>query len=669
VTPGTASRGGVPLRTAVLVTTCAGIWTLVAATLLPAVAGVTGGVLLVLAAGWASRPGSTAARKRASSALLVLTLVAAGTTARSLGDVTDAGPTLAILLVGLTVAHALVLESVRDLTVGLALGGAMVLVAAGLGPGSAIALPLATAWVAAVTALVLAHDLHTRGSTAAVLAAPDGPRAGARVVRSVVAAVLAGVLVFLVVPRPPSLADLAARSRFAGGGEQGDAAPGGRGAAAWSSGVLDMRARGELSDTPVLSVPAGSPGLWRGTVLDRYDGLNWHAGTGDFRSSRDGRIHTVPPAVDDPAMPGEVTRTDDVRQAGAAYATVVAPGRPVTVAGPGSLLAVDGQVGLVPPTGYTVTSAAAPTDPAVLRGATGPEQATGPDRVGGRWTSLPPGLPGRVTDLGRRLVDGAPTRYDAVRAVEDDLRARATYRLDSPVPGRGEDAVDVFLFRDHTGFCEQFAAAEVVLLRSAGIPARLVTGFSGGAAEGPRRVLREADAHAWVEVWFPGVGWVPSDPTAGATPAEDTPNWFASVWARTTTLLTSTRGRLLVAAGLVGLVVVGAALARLAPRRRPAPGAGPVGAAPTRRGPLRAAYGRFETALAVAGTPRLPSEGLEDLAVRVPAAGAALAVVSRALYGATAPPAADSRAAADTLDRLSTALLGDSADVRSMTRS
>ena len=656
------NRGEIPLRVAVVVTTCAGIWTLVAATLLPPVAGLTGGVLLALAAGWASRPGATVARRWSSSALLALTLVAAVAATRTLGDLTGAGPTLAILLVGLTVAHALVLDTVRDLTVGLALGGAMVLVAAGLAPGTAIALPLAAAWVAAVTALVLAHDLHTRGGATAVLVAPGTARTGGRVVRTVAAAVLVGLLVFLVAPRPPSLADLAARSRFAGGGQApGDAATAGRSAGAWSSGMLDMRTRGDLARTPVLSVPADSPRLWRGAALERYDGRNWYAPTGGFRSLTGDGLRTVPPSPDEPAMPGEVTRTDDVRPAGAPYPTVVAPGRPVAVTGRGTLLTGDGQVGLVPPAGYTVTSAAPRADPAVLR------RATGTDRAPGRWTALPPGLPARVSDLGRRLVGGAPTRFDAVRAVEDDLRARATYRLDSPVPGRGEDAVDVFLFRDRTGFCEQFAAAEVVLLRSAGVPARLVTGFSGGAGAGDRRLLRESDAHAWVEVWFPGVGWVPSDPTAGATLAEDAPDRFASAWAALGGLLTSAWGRLLLAAGLVGVALAGWAGARFAVRRRSRTAAPAVRPTP-RRGPLPAAFGRFETALAAVGAPRLPSEGLEDLAARMPAAAPALAVVSRALYGAAAPSAADSRAAAETLDRLSAALLAESPDVRSPSR-
>ena len=83
---------------------------------------------------------------------------------------------------------------------------------------------------------------------------------------------------------------------------------------------------------------------------------------------------------------------------------------------------------------------------------------------------LPPTVPARVLDLGRSLVAPTADPTDAVLAVEDFVRHRARYTLDSPVPGRGEDAVDDFLFNSHLGFCEHFASAEVVLLEGRGDP-------------------------------------------------------------------------------------------------------------------------------------------------------------------------------------------------------
>jgi transglutaminase-like putative cysteine protease len=149
-------------------------------------------------------------------------------------------------------------------------------------------------------------------------------------------------------------------------------------------------------------------------------------------------------------------------------------------------------------------------------------------------------LPQRVTSLSHRLIDDAPSRAAAVDTVDKYLRGVATYNLDAPVAAPGEDSVDSFLFVTREGFCEQFASAAVVLLRAAGIPARLVTGYSRGdlTSDPGRRVMRAADAHAWVQVWYPGVGWVDSDPTAsavlGATPdqaADASPAAEASVGA------------------------------------------------------------------------------------------------------------------------------------------
>jgi transglutaminase-like putative cysteine protease len=644
--------GDRPLRLAVLLTTVAGIGTLVAAQLLAPVAGAAGAVLLAAASLWAVRPSSARPRRWTSTGLLAGTFTMTVTSTLA-GGLDGAGPTLALLLLGLTVAHALVLESVRDLTVGLALGGAMVLVAAGLAPGLALALPLGLAWVAGVAALVLAHDQRGRTGVAAVL---GEARPARRVAVTVLTAVLVGLLAFLLLPRPPSLSDLAARSRLAGYGQSSPAGPEiGRSARAWSSGVLDMRWRGDLGDAAVLSVSGDEAQLWRAGVLDTYDGTRWSAPTGRTVGLRGpGRARDIPAAAEDGPVPGQRLETGDVRPAGRPYDAVVAPGRPVRVVTDGVVVASDTQVQLWGSGPYSVTSAVPDTTPERLRQATGADPSD-------RWTALPAALPARVSALGRELVAAAPSRYDAVRAVEAHLRETATYRLDSPVPGAGEDAVDVFLFRDRTGFCEQFAAAAVVLLRAGGVPARLVTGFSGGAPDGDRRLLRESDAHAWVEVWFPGVGWVPSDPTAGAALADEGVSVFTGLRNRLTRLLESAGGRLLLATALV----LPPALVWLYRRRRPGPTAV---APPPVRGPLLAAYGRFETALAVTGAPRRPAEGLDALAARVPDAAGALGVVSRTLYARAAPALPESRAAIETLDRLSASLLASPRPSSSITR-
>ena len=109
-------------------------------------------------------------------------------------------------------------------------------------------------------------------------------------------------------------------------------------------------------------------------------------------------------------------------------------------------------------------------------------------------------------------------------AVERYLRSNETYRLDSPQPAPGSDAVDDFLFVSHQGSASSSPPPRWCCCGRAGIPARLVTGFGYGQPASPgRRVMLASDAHAWVEVWYPGVGWSPSDPTAGAALAPASP--------------------------------------------------------------------------------------------------------------------------------------------------
>ena len=190
-------------------------------------------------------------------------------------------------------------------------------------------------------------------------------------------------------------------------------------------------------------------------------------------------------------------------------------------------------------------------------------------------------------------------------AIEAYLHAHERYRLDSPVPAEGADTVDDFLFVSHEGFCEHFASAEAVLLRAVGVPARLVTGFSGGTPEGAERILLGSDAHAWVQVGVGGDQWVWTDPTAGATLAADK-NGAASAWAflRAHALLIGTL--LLAAAVLVAAVFL---LVRRARARR--------AAALARSAPLAAkvlaAFAALEAALAGSRFARPPDASVFEL--------------------------------------------------------
>ncbi len=277
-----------------------------------------------------------------------------------------------------------------------------------------------------------------------------------------------------------------------------------------------------------------------------------------------------------------------------------------------------------------------------------------------------------MRDLARRLTLGAETVEAKVSAIESYLHAHQRYRLDSPVPDADEDAVDDFLFESHEGFCEHFASAEAVLLRAVGVPARLVTGFAGGSRSGTGRILRGSDAHAWVQVHVGDGRWMWSDPTAGATLAEDRPG----VASRVLDLLRSH-------AVLLVTVALGAAAATvttlLAVRRgRSRRATARALAAPLEARAL-AAFAALERALA--GTPlaRPPQTSVLELrrllldrwpgglpdAERV---SAAFALVQRVLYAGSPVGADEALGALAALERLTEQAVGVRAGGRQKVR-
>lgn len=125
----------------------------------------------------------------------------------------------------------------------------------------------------------------------------------------------------------------------------------------------------------------------------------------------------------------------------------------------------------------------------------------------------------RVQDLAARWRRSARSDAEVVSAALAHFHTEKFFYTLEP-PALEDDPVDEFLFETRRGFCEHFAAAFVTLMRSAGIPARIVTGYQGGEFNpaGNYLVVRQLDAHAWAEVWLPGQGWARVDPTAAIAP-------------------------------------------------------------------------------------------------------------------------------------------------------
>jgi len=141
--------------------------------------------------------------------------------------------------------------------------------------------------------------------------------------------------------------------------------------------------------------------------------------------------------------------------------------------------------------------------------------ATYPEWVTDGFLTLPDSVPERVLSLGRRLSAPGNTPFDRAIAIQEYLR-RFPYSLDVPGPPPRRDAVDYFLFELKRGYCDYYATAMVVLSRAAGLPARMVLGYASGVydVEQARYFVTKKHAHAWVEIYFTGIGWIEFEPTA-----------------------------------------------------------------------------------------------------------------------------------------------------------
>lgn len=133
------------------------------------------------------------------------------------------------------------------------------------------------------------------------------------------------------------------------------------------------------------------------------------------------------------------------------------------------------------------------------------------------------GIPNtRVWELARQIVEeaGANNPYDRAKAIETWLRKNVAYNESISAPPAGVDTVEWVLFDAREGYCTYYATSMIVMLRHLGIPARLAAGFSQGTydSDAGQFVVREREAHTWVEVYFPGYGWIEFEPTSAQAP-------------------------------------------------------------------------------------------------------------------------------------------------------
>ncbi|MGZ4794632.1 MAG: transglutaminase family protein [Acidimicrobiia bacterium] len=294
------------------------------------------------------------------------------------------------------------------------------------------------------------------------------------------------------------------------------------------SNQLDTSLRGRPDDTLVMRVRASSPDFWRGQTFDVWDGRVWRL-SNDRPSIIRGTLEIGVPRVpaDGPTQAAvdvdELVQTYYLDKAGPN--TIFGANQPNKVYFPERTLfqnqdgTLRAGVRLDPGTVYTVVSERPLVTPTTLR-TVRPERT--PIDIQSQYAASPV-TTDRVRALAHRITASAPTPYDKVVAIEQWLARNTKYSLNIPRLPRGKDAVDQYLFVDKRGFCEQIGTSLVVMLRELGIPARLAVGYTPGERN-PFTGLYEvkaSDAHAWAEVYFPGIGWQGFDPTASVPLAGD----------------------------------------------------------------------------------------------------------------------------------------------------
>ncbi len=419
---------------------------------------------------------------------------------------------------------------------------------------------------------------------------------------------------------------------------------------------LDTGRRVSLGNQVVMRVRATRPNYWIGQTYDQWNGQSWvqsaHPMNGaDTQKITGGSPFTIPTFPDQIAQhsagpvdvqtfylttggPNLVFHADNAQQ-------VYLQARSILVSPDGTIASTQSMgAGTI----YTVVSSDVNATPSQLQAATVATPGSGVvDRSSlgidgqARYLQLPHAdarVAALATTITAPIGDATasdPRTYDKVMAIEQWMRDHVRYTTDIPPLPAGADSVDSFLFGTRRGYCEQISTATVVMLRSLGIPAREAVGYVPGPYNPITDLydIQAKDAHAWVQVWFPGWGWQNFDPTAEVPLANPTPG---SVLARSFghSLTRLPWIPLLLTALVVGLII----WLRRRHSRKPTSWSYQVAADLARGG------GRI-------GYPRRPDETLtsygQRLARLAPEYGAdlvaATVLVERATYGGIEPTA------------------------------
>ena len=274
----------------------------------------------------------------------------------------------------------------------------------------------------------------------------------------------------------------------------------------------------------LFEVETNDPEYWRMFTFDRYDGDSWTATNPD---GSEGAVSLSAPATLPPFGDGPPPEAQILNQTFRILADLpIAHALPMAqtaeeIAGPigaitwdsaRSLAFVDGdlEAGMT----YNVRSRIVIPTPEEL------------DRVDllapsmyGRWTALPADLDLRIGEIAERWTADAPSDYRKVLAIQQHFHNGDFVYSTDVGSAVDDDALLEFLTRTKAGFCQQYSSAMAVMVRTLGLPARIGVGYRAGTllADGSY-LVKTSDAHVWVEVLFPGYGWLQFEPEPGTQP-------------------------------------------------------------------------------------------------------------------------------------------------------
>jgi protein-glutamine gamma-glutamyltransferase len=333
---------------------------------------------------------------------------------------------------------------------------------------------------------------------------------------------------------------------------------------------------GKRTGAVMLDVTASRPAFWRMQVLEAFDNRRW-------RVARE-ETNLPEPAARRASIKVEVR--------GLRNRLVVSPGPVTAVRGAGDTVPEGGEGRLLvdrPQEGqaYRVESATVHTTAAQLAAiplptgrryqtltqiGLGPLPVYVPFPLVKLANHIPPPLQGtdwaRLFRLAAHLSAGVKTEFGVVRRVENYLMQGGRFRYTTEVGTPSPEPLLEFLFHTHAGYCQHFAGAAALLLRIAGVPTRVAVGFATGEAIGHNTwAVRDEDAHAWIEVYFPTVGWVPFNPTPASAQADVAPG--LDVLQAAAVAPTGSGGTLPQLAVAVAALILLFAAARSLRRRRP----------------------------------------------------------------------------------------------------